>query len=354
MNRAIFHIDMDAFFASVEQRDNPSLRGCPVIVGALPSNRGVVCAASYEARKFGVRSAMPSSTAHRLCPEGVFLRPRMDAYRTESRAVMSILCGFGGTVEQVSVDEAYVDFSQQFSAEDASAYLALGKAIKTAIKEQRDLAASIGIGSNKLLAKIASDHGKPDGLFLIEEKGKAAFLRPLPASTIHGVGKATEAALLQAGIRTVGDLQDFSGDLRSLVGSFAGTLLRFAHGEDERPLDYDGKIQSISAEETFQRDTCDRKILVPTLRQHAEEIATKLGKENLAAKTVQVKVRYGDFRTVSRQLSVRERVASREEIFRIACFLLREGRLVNRPLRLLGLGVRGFGPPSGQLLLPLF
>lgn len=352
MNRVIFHLDMDAFFASVEQRDNPALRGVPVIVGALPGQRGVVCTASYEARKFGVGSAMPVSTAERLCPKGVFLRPRMEAYRQESLAVMGVLQGFGGTLEQVSVDEAYLDFSQRFTKEDTSAYLALGREIKDAIQKTRGLAASIGIGANKLVAKIASDCGKPNGLLCISETEKVAFLRPLPASAIHGVGKTTAATLLAAGIRTIGDLQDFEGDLRSLVGSFAAVLQQFAIGQDDRPLDYDGKIQSISTEETFQRNTCDRKILVPLLREQSVEIASKLAKERMGAKTVQVKVRYADFQTVMRQVSVRERFDSAEEIFRIGCYLLRRNRLVNRPLRLLGLGVGGLGEPSGQLYFP--
>ena len=344
---------MDAFYASVEQRDNPTLRGRPVIVGSAPDKRGVVCAASYEARKFGVRSAMPSRTAHRLCPDGEFIRPRMDAYRTESRAIMELLVRFGGAVEQVSVDEAYLDLSHRFESFDSGAVLALGRDMKDLIRSERRLTASIGIGANKLLAKIASDHGKPDGLFCITEDEKMEFLRPLPASAIHGVGKVTSEVLTRAGLITIGELQDYKGELRALVGSFAPTLRRYAAGEDDRPLEYDGAVKSVSAEETFERDTEDRRVLVPALKDQARELAQKLGKERLAARTVQIKVRYSDFQTLTRQTSVEDPVESAEDIYAIACSILRRERLVDRPLRLLGLGVSGLGPPSAQMILTL-
>ena len=263
MPRVIFHLDMDAFYASVEQRDNPELRGKPVIVGASPDRRGVVCAASYEARAFGVRSAMPSRTAQRLCPDGIFIRPRMDAYRNESREIMTRLAALGGQVEQVSVDEAYLDMSHRFESFEKATAIALGRQMKDLIREERRLTASIGIGTNKLLAKIASDHGKPDGLFCITEEEKVAFLRPLTASAIHGVGKVTAEALGKMGLHTIGDIQDYKGDLRAVAGSFAPKLKAYAFGDDDRPLDLDGEIKSISAEETFERDTQDRRILVP-------------------------------------------------------------------------------------------
>jgi DNA polymerase-4 len=348
-HRVIFHLDMDAFYASVEQRDNPALRGQPVIVGASPERRGVVCAASYEARAFGVRSALPSRTAARLCPQGVFLPPRMDVYRSESQQIMLLLAQFGGAVEQVSVDEAYLEMTHRFSAFDPQPLLELGRAMKEIIRQERNLTASIGIGSNKLLAKIASDHAKPDGLFCVEESGKRDFLRPLPVSTIHGVGKVTGQALEQAGLRTIGDLQDYAGDLRSLVGSFGPVLRQFALGEDQRPLELDGSVKSVSAEETFARDTTDRRVLVPVLRELSNDIATKLGKERLAARTVQVKVRYSDFRTLTRQTSLEDPLESAAEIFSMACAILRREKLVDRPLRLLGLGVSGLVPPSTQL-----
>ena len=350
MPRVIFHLDMDAFYASIEQRDDPRLMGKPVIVGASPDRRGVVCAASYEARAYGVRSAMPSRTAQKLCPDGVFIRPRMEAYRTESHQIMATLATFGGEVEQVSVDEAYLDMTHRFEEPTRQALVELGRQMKEVIRAERRLTASIGIGTNKLLAKIASDHGKPDGLFCITEEEKVNFLRPLPASAIHGVGKVTAEALHSIGLRTIGDIQDYRGDLRAVVGSFAQKVKSYAFGDDTRPLDLDGDVKSISAEETFERDTDDRRILVPVLKDQAREIAAELGKERLAARMVQVKLRYSDFKSVTRQTSVEEPFESAETIYAIACAILRRGCLVERPLRLIGLGVSGLVPPSTQMI----
>ncbi|KAB2664323.1 MAG: DNA polymerase IV [Verrucomicrobia bacterium] len=351
MSRVILHLDMDAFFTSVEQRDRPELRGLPVIVGGSPEMRGVVSAASYEARRFGVRSAMPSRTAGRLCPQGVFLKPRMDRYREESRAIMAIVAGAaaGVAVEQVSVDEAYLDVTAACGGgeDDADAALLralpLARELKERVRAERGLTASIGIGSNKLLAKLGSDFDKPDGLTLIPERDKVEFLRPLGVRALHGVGAVTEGVLHGAGLRTVGDLQDHAGDLRALVGSWGPALRRFAFGEDERGLDSGDEIKSISAEETFAVDTADRVVLRACLREQAAELAGKLAKRRLAARTVQVKVRYGDFTTLTRQFSVEEPVTDARDLYRLACWLLGRDRLVTRPLRLLGLGLGGLG-----------
>ena len=347
---------MDAFYASVEQRDHPELRGKPVIVGAPPTQRGVVCAASYEARKFGVRSAMPSVTAGRLCPEGIFVRPNMELYRQESRLVMQIVGRSGGAIEQVSVDEAYVDFSPlcQDITPDRSLELALplARAIKESLQTERRLTASIGIAANKLLAKLASDQQKPDGLTLIRDCDKAQFLRPLPVRVLHGVGKVTAEQLRRQGIATVGELQDFQGDLRLMLGSFGPVLKRFAFGEDDRPLDLNSAAKSISSENTFLQDTADREILRSTLREQAEELAAELREKRLAAKTVEVRVRYGDFTTLNRQITFQDPTCEARAIYRFGCHLLARHRLVNRPLRLLGLGVSNLVPPGQQLLLP--
>jgi DNA polymerase IV len=355
MHRVIFHLDMDAFYASVEQRDNPALRGKPVIVGAPPTQRGVVAAASYEARKFGVRSAMPSVTAGRLCPSGVFVRPRMEAYKAESRELMAIVREFAGElIQQVSVDEAYVDVSAQSQGvsadESLERSLPLARRLKQAISERRRITATIGVAPNKLLAKLASDFQKPDGLTLIRESEKVAFLRPLPVRALHGVGKVTEENLAHAGIRTVGDLQDHSGDLRALVGSWGPELKRFAFGDDDRPLDLGDEVKSISSENTFLHDTDDRPTLRACLKEQAEEIAGKLTRHRLAAHTVQVKVRYGDFTTLTRQISVEEPLAESREIYRLGCWLLARERLVNRPLRLIGLGVSGLSEVHARQL----
>ena len=348
---------MDAFYASVEQRDDPALRGQPVIVGAPPTQRGVVCAASYEARKFGVRSAMPSATAKRLCPGGIFIRPRMDVYRDESRQIMEIVAGTGALIEQVSVDEAYLDISARCEREthDASllAAVPLARELKRRILEERRLTASIGVAANKMLAKLASDFQKPDGLTLIPERDKARFLRPMPVRNIHGVGKVTEQTLVSAGIRTIADLQDYTGDLRALVGSWAPALKRFAFGEDDRPVETGEERKSISSENTFLRDTADRRLLRDTLREQAEDIARTLEQKGLEAQTVQVKVRYGDFTTLTRQVTVEEPVSDAAEIYRLGAFLLARDKLVSRPLRLLGLGVSGLASMAPrQLILP--
>jgi DNA polymerase IV len=350
MFRVIMHMDMDAFFASVEQRDNPRLRGLPVIVGAPPTQRGVVCAASYEARKFGVRSALPSATAGRVCPKGIFVRPRMDAYREESHRIMEIVATTGAVVEQMSVDEAYLDVSAICRAEDADASLLLARPLARELKQrifsERQLTATIGIASNKLLAKIASDHQKPDGLTVIADAEKISFLRPLPVRTLYGVGKVTEQTLNKAGIATIGDLQDYPGDLRALVGSFGPKLKQFAFGNDDRPLEIGDEIKSISGEETFLKDTDDRKILRACLKEQASDISARLKHKRLGAHTVQVKVRYTDFTTLTRQISVEEPLTETNEIYRLGCFLLGREKLVSRPLRLLGLGVSNLREPT--------
>ena len=357
----ILHLDMDAFYASIEQRDRPEFRGRPVVVGSPPDRRGVVCAASYEARKFGVRSAMPSRTAGRLCPHGIFLPPRMEVYRAESQAVMALVTAVSSRVQQVSVDEAYLDWSEEcrdgLGDPDIEAALVRGlphaRALKERIFQERGLTASIGIASNKLLAKLGSDFCKPDGLTLIPERDKASFLRPLPVRALHGVGSVTEQTLIQAGLRTIGDLQDHRGDLRALVGSWGPTLKQFAWGEDHRPLEYGDDIKSISAENTFATDTADRAELRLCLREQAEELATKLARRELAARTVQVKVRYGDFTTLTRQFSVEEPLTSSRDLYRMACWILARHQLVPRPLRLLGLGVSGLQEHRlRQLVLP--
>jgi DNA polymerase IV len=357
MFRVIFHLDMDAFYASVEQRDDPKLRGKPVIVGAPPTQRGVVCAASYEARKFGVRSALPSATAGRLCPQGIFVRPRMDHYREESRHIMEIVAETGAVVEPMSIDEAYLDTSSICQANTLDSSLLKGvplaQNLNQRIYSERQLTATIGIASNKLMAKIASDHKKPDGLTVITDQEKVSFLRPLPVRTLYGVGKVTEQVLNEAGISLVGDLQDYGGDLRALVGSFGPKLKQFAFGEDDRPLEIGDEIKSISGEETFLQDTDDRKILRACLKEQARDISSRLKHRRLGAHTVQVKVRYSDFTTLTRQISVEEPITEAADIYRLGCFLLAKEKLVSRPLRLLGLGVSNLREPNVRQLVLL-
>ena len=351
---------MDAFYASIEQRENPRLKGKPVIVGSPPERRGVVCAASYGARKFGVRSAMPSATAGRLCPNGIFMPPRIDHYREESREVMSIVAESGAEIEQVSIDEAYLEFTGRVGTPELSHDELLERArpvaaeIRRRIREERKLTASVGIAANKFLAKMGSDLNKPDGLTVIFETGKAEFLREMPVRKIHGVGTATEKALNGAGIFTIGDIQNYTGDLRALVGSFSRQLRDFAFGNDDRPLELGDEIKSISSEETFERDTMDRTQLRHCLWAQAQDIAGRLQRKRLLAQTVQVKIRYRNFQTLTRQLTIEDPTQEARAIYRLGCFLLARDQLVKQPLRLLGLGVSGLmeGEPR-QLRLSL-
>jgi DNA polymerase-4 len=351
---------MDAFFASVEQRDQPAYRGKPLIVGSPPDQRGVVCAASYEARKFSVRSAMPSRTAARLCPQGIFVRPRMDAYRTESALIMEVLRQVTPIVEKVSVDEAYLDLSESFANytdDDAALFasVALAKELKRRIAKERHLTASIGIGANKFLAKLGSDFQKPDGLTLIPERDKAAFLRPLSVRSIHGVGPVTAKELEDRSIVTIGDLQDAQVDLHGIVGSWAVKLKARAFGNDDRPLDTSDERKSISSENTFLEDTDDRPTLRAALRELASDVAQTLHQHEVGALTVQVKVRYSDFTTLTRQIRLEDPLTEARDIYRMACYLLARDELVRRPLRLIGIGVSTLVPPKfqQQLRLPL-
>lgn len=363
--RVILHVDMDAFFASVEQRDHPEYRGKPVIVGSPPDRRGVVCAASYEARKFQVRSAMPSRTAGKLCPHGIFVRPRMEAYRTESAAIMEILHGVTPIVERVSVDEAYLDVTDRLPGIDPhatdldadaaiQAAVPLAHEIKRRIKEERHLTASVGVSANKFLAKLGSDFQKPDGLTVILERDKVDFLRPLPLLSIHGVGPVTAQSLHDRGLKTIGDLQTTALDLSEMVGSFASTLRDRALGIDRRPVDMSDERKSISAENTFLEDTDHRPTLRAALKEMAADVAKYLAKDALAARTVQVKVRYSDFSTLTRQMRLQDPVTGADEIYRLACHLLARHQLVKQPLRLLGVGLSTLVPAARtQLVLPM-
>lgn len=299
---------------------------------------------------------MPSVTAGRLCPQGVFVRPDMTRYQEESKKIMAIVRETDAIIEQVSIDEAYLEMSQAVTGTDDERLfnaVPLAKALKARIQSERQLNTSIGIASNKLLAKLGSDFNKPDGLTLIPDRDKVLFLRPLPVRVIHGVGSVTEQKLLANGLNTIGDIQDYPADLRHLLGSFGPALKRYAMGEDERSVGSRDEVKSISCENTFSQDTDDRKILRATLQEQSEDISHRLQRKQLGAHTVQVKVRYSDFTTLTRQLTVEEPVSDSAAIYRLGAFLLRRDKLVNRPLRLLGLGVSSLGEPfHRQLELP--
>ena len=354
--RVIFHVDMDAFFAAIEQRDHPELRGKPVIIGSPPDRRGVVSTASYEARKFGVKSAMPSRTAGKLCPQGIFLQPRMSSYGEESQRIMAILADFTPLVEQVSVDEAYLDVSACVREPDLSAAIPasrrLAQELRRRIFRERKLTASVGVGSNKFLAKVASDFQKPNGLTLIPETEKRAFLRPLLVRSIPGIGPVSAARLMEHSFQTIGDIQDSTpARLRSAVGSFAETLYALSHGEDYRELSFDEERKSIGSEHTFPIDTNDPTLINETFWDLTKDVAETLLREQLTAGTVQVKVRYADFTTLTRQITFRDPVVSANEIYHAVRHLQEREKLIVGHIRLLGVSVSTLSPPSGQLKL---
>ncbi|HPA16892.1 MAG TPA: DNA polymerase IV [Verrucomicrobiae bacterium] len=344
--RAILHMDMDAFFASVEQRDHPEWQGKPVIVGAAPDRRGVVCAASYEARKFGVHSAMPSRTAGRLCPHGIYVRPDFTRYSAASEQIMALLHDVTPLVEQLSIDEAFLDVSP--AARDIDAAIALARDLKARIRERLRLTASIGVAPNKFLAKLASDFQKPDGLTIIREEDKVAVLRPLPVGRIWGVGPKTEAVLHEAGILTIANLQDFTGDLRHLMGGYAEDLRALAFGEDDRPLETEYERKSISSEETFDRDTRSVPLIRRTMLDQAAEVAAELRKRHVAGRTVHIKLRFADFTTLTRQKTLGHATQDEGEIFRVAWALAERERGTGKAVRLIGTGVASLEPEGLQ------
>jgi DNA polymerase IV len=335
---AILHVDLDAFYAAVEQRDDPSLRGRPVIVGGL-GRRGVVAAASYEARRFGVHSAMPTGRARRACPDGVFLAPRFDRYGDASRSVMTILRSYTPLVEPISLDEAFLDARGASRLHGTGP--AIGAAIRARVRDETGLTASVGVGTTKLVAKLASELAKPDGLLLVEPGTEAAFLAPLDVRRLWGVGPATERRLARLGVRTVGDLAALpAAALEGALGRAHGAhLAALARNDDDRPVEPARPVKSIGHEETFATDVTDRAALERDLLRFAERVATRLRESRLQARTVQLKARYGDFRTITRSRTMSEPTELAEELARVGRQLLDDVDV--RPgLRLLGLSAQ--------------
>lgn len=358
MGRTIIHADLDAFFASVEQRDNPHLRGKPVVVGGPPGARGVVAAASYEARRFGVRSAMPMSRALRLCPQAVRVSPRFHRYAEVSRQVMAIFRSVTPLVEPLSLDEAFLDVTVQAAGYGGPE--ALARHLKERVRRETGLTVSIGVGSNKTVAKIASDMGKPDGLVVVPAGEEAAFLAPLPVRALWGIGLKTEARLAEAGIRTVGDLAAAEPELAArLLGSRAPLFQAMACGRDDRPVETMHERKSVGAESTFPRDLPDGPELRRRLREMAGEVARRLRAEGVKAGTITLKLRYADFRTVTRQRTLPVPTDEAEEVARAAEALLdalpagRQGAAApGDRFRLLGIqGSRLVRREGGQLAL---
>ena len=354
MRRWIMHVDMDAFFASIEQLDHPEYKGHPVIVGGL-SSRGVVATCSYEARKFGVHSAMPISRAKKLCPDGIYVYPRMDRYKEVSHQIFSIMKEFTPHIEPLSIDEAFLEVSGMSTM--YSGPKALGRAIKDRVFEETGLIISAGLAPNKFLAKLASDLDKPDGLVVIPYGREKEILAPLPIKRIWGVGPRTEKILKTGGFHLMRHIQALP-DERSLipiVGNQARRIWELANGIDDRPVETDRKIQSIGAEETYEEDLTDGSTIELEFRYFANRLSKRLRKRNLLGHTVSIKVRYDDFTTVSRQKRL-DKPSDHEHVFFETALLLWNKLMQDKtskqlkgvtfmdppgPIRLLGLTVSG-------------
>ncbi len=348
--RAIVHLDLDAFFAAVEALENPELAGKPVVVGGRPEGRGVVSSASYEARAHGVRSAMPTGRALALCPGAIVVPPRHKIYRRYSRQVMEILHAASPLVEKMSIDEAFVDFSDL--VEDWDQAIDRARAIQQQVRLELQLSASLGVATNKLVAKVASDRDKPGGLTVVRPGEEAAFLAPLPVRVLWGVGPVTAQKLAEMGVETVGQMARL--DEAVLVARFGqpgAHMARMCQGIDHRPVVTEHEAKSISQERTFERDLADPEALTRHLWQQCQQVARRLENAGLAAGTVAVKLRYADFETITRQMSLDVPTADEKALYRAALALLRRAWQPAKPVRLLGVAARRLSPPPGQLSL---
>jgi DNA polymerase IV len=340
MTRKIIHVDMDAFYASVEQRDDPQLRGKPVIV-AWRGNRSVVCAASYEARRFGVRSAMPAVRAERLCPEAIFIAPEFTRYRAVSRSVREIFQRHTDLIEPLSLDEAYLDVTENKTGLPTATLVA--RTIREQIRQELNLTASAGVAPNKFLAKLASDWRKPDGLFVVPPEEVDAFLLPLPAGRLPGVGKVNEEKLAKLGIRTVGELRTLDRSvLESHFGRYGIRLYELARGIDESAVIADRPTKSISAEDTFEQDVLLSE-LEPMIRRLAEKLWSGSRKESRVARTVVLKLKTSEFKIFTRSFTPELPPSSCQELTEIALKLRERVELdPKKRYRLVGIGLSNF------------
>ncbi len=355
--RKIIHVDMDAFFASVEQRDNPKLRGKPVIVGGPPGTRSVVAACSYETRKFGVHSGMPSGKAHKLCPEAIFVKAHFDAYKKASQQIREIFLQYTDLVEPLSLDEAYLDVT--VNRKNCLSATIIAKEIKQKILSATRLTASAGVSYCKFLAKVASDFRKPDGLTVIPPESSAEFIEKLPIGKFHGIGRVTEKKMQELGINTGLDLKNFpKNKLLRLFGKVGEFYWQIAHGIDDRPVETEWERQSIGHETTLRVDIDDKEQLFNILDQLSEAVFRSTEKKGLSGRTLTLKVRYADFQTITRSLTTERPFSSVTDIMKQSKSLLARTEAGEKKIRLLGLTVSGFeeNRPTvkvpEQLLLP--
>lgn len=342
MPRQIIHVDMDAFYASVEIRERPELADKPVIVGGRAGQRGVVSAANYIARRFGVHSAMPTATALRLCPQAVVLPPRHRFYAEISQQIHAIFERYTPQIEPLSLDEAFLDVTASLRLFGSAPEI--GRAIKQAIKDELNLVASVGVAPNKYLAKLASDVDKPDGFVVVEEGKIAEFLEPLPVSRIWGVGKVALKTFDKLGIKSIGQLRSYSAQLlRQHFGSSGEHFLKLAHGIDERPVISEHEAKSISNETTFAVDVSDEEVLLEWLHALTEQVTQRLRGQGLKGRTVQLKVRFADFTTLTRSHSLDVPTDVTAKVWQIVgeLFYNRLARPLE-PVRLVGVGVSNF------------
>jgi DNA polymerase-4 len=333
--RKIIHVDMDAFYASVEQRDNPALRGRPVAVGGS-AKRGVVAAASYEARKYGVRSAMPGVTARRRCPQLLFVKPRFEVYREVSRQIHTILARYSDLIEPLSLDEAYLDVTADKAGLGSA--VATARALRGAIRAELDLTASAGVSYNKFLAKVASDQNKPDGLCVVRPEQGEAFVATLPARRFYGVGPRTAERMARLGLHTGADIRAQSlAFLTRHFGSSAAYLYRASRGIDERPVRADRRRKSIGGERTYADDLHRDAELRTALEDIIELVWERIARHGARGRTVTLKVKFADFRQITRSRSVAPQVSAREDFARVSRELLEALLPVPRGVRLLGL-----------------
>tara|TARA_R110002049_G_scaffold276106_4_gene454245 strand:+ start:3127 stop:4215 length:1089 start_codon:yes stop_codon:yes gene_type:complete len=338
--RKIIHVDMDAFFASVEQRDQPNYKGKPLIVGGQPNSRGVVAACSYEARKFGIHSAMPSSRAYRLCPDAIFVPPRFEAYREVSNQIRTIFWRYASEVEPLSLDEAYLDVTYTGDF-DGSATL-IAQAIKRDILAETSLTASAGISFNKFLAKIASDMDKPNGLYVIKPEQGKAFVADLAIGKFHGIGPATEAKMKKIGIATGHDLRQKS--LTNLIEHFGKSgqyYFNIARAIDERPVRSQRERKSLGKETTFAQDIISLEELTSTLNALAEKVLNGLAIQNMQARTLTIKIKYANFQQVTRAYTDDQKL-DLTRLKQLIPLLLTRTEAGHKPVRLVGLSLSGF------------
>lgn len=345
--RTIIHVDLDAFFCSVEELLDPTLKGTAFAVGGAVDERGVISTASYAARKFGVGSALPTARALRLCPSLRLLPTRHGLYSEYSRRVMAFFDEETPLVEQISIDEAFLDFTG-----DTRPGGELAATLQARIAKEVGLPSSFGVASNKLVAKIATNVGKPKGLIVVPPGEEAAFLAPLPMAMLWGVGPKTQARLIELGLRTIGDLAAWpSTDLEQRLGAWGADLARHARGIDDRPLETEREAKSISKEVTFARDVSDRPTLRRTLMDLCDQVAASLRQQGLVARTVKVKLRWPPFETITRQTTLPQPTDLEADLFATAFALFEAAWGRGRPVRLIGVGVSGLQTPARQLRL---